>query len=266
MKPMRNQLLAILIAGFFPAVVPLMAQTNGHIGNSAPVANPMTISPQKVDLRFSFGPQPLSGYTRVTPDTAYSAEHGYGFDLGSKVTAIKSGKRGGYATGQDGRAFFFSAKLAPGAYRVTVTLGGATNESITTVKSETRRLMLESIHAKAGQLQTRTFLVHVRVPQIPDGTTVRFKPRERDPILVVQWDDQTSVKFTELDWDEKLTLEFSGGHAALRSVEITNVKNPVTVYLIGDSTVTDQMMEPWGAWGQMLPRWFKPPVLIANYA
>jgi lysophospholipase L1-like esterase len=30
--------------------------------------------------------------------------------------------------------------------------------------------------------------------------------------------------------------------------------------------MTDQMMEPWGAWGQQFPRWFKPPVVIANYA
>jgi lysophospholipase L1-like esterase len=26
------------------------------------------------------------------------------------------------------------------------------------------------------------------------------------------------------------------------------------------------MMEPWNGWGQMFTRWFKPPVLIANYA
>jgi lysophospholipase L1-like esterase len=267
MKPMRNQFLAILIVGISLTAMPMVAQTNGRIATNIIATKPLTAASKKVDLKYSFGPQQLSGYTRVAPDTAYDVERGYGFDLGSKVTTIDhGGKKGGFVTGQDGKAFFFSAKLAPGAYRVTVTLGGATNESVTTVKSETRRLMLESVHANPGQLQTRTFLVHLRVPQLPDGTTVRFKPRERDPILVVQWDDQTSIKFTELDWDEKLTLEFSGSHAALRSVEITNVKNPVTVYLIGDSTVTDQMMEPWGAWGQMLPRWFKPPVLIANYA
>jgi lysophospholipase L1-like esterase len=69
-----------------------------------------------------------------------------------------------------------------------------------------------------------------------------------------------------LDWDERLTLEFSGEHAAVSAVEIEPATSPITVYLIGDSTVTDQMMEPWNSWGQMLPRWFKEPVLIANYA
>jgi lysophospholipase L1-like esterase len=40
----------------------------------------------------------------------------------------------------------------------------------------------------------------------------------------------------------------------------------ITVYLAGDSTVTDQLEEPWSAWGQMLPRFFGPTVAIANHA
>jgi lysophospholipase L1-like esterase len=232
--------------------------------------NAPTAPSQPVELKFSFGPRPIPGYTQVQADAAYSAERGYGFDLGSKVAVVDRGGddplKAGHAIGQNGKPFFFSAKLSPGAYRVTVVLGDAGGESTTTVKSETRRLMLEAIHSAAGQFQTRTFLIHLRVPQIPGGGEVKLKPRERDPILYVQWDENTQIPFTELDWDEKLTLELSGDKAALCSLEITNAENPITVYLIGDSTVTDQMMEPWGAWGQMLPRWFKPPVLVANYA
>jgi lysophospholipase L1-like esterase len=40
----------------------------------------------------------------------------------------------------------------------------------------------------------------------------------------------------------------------------------VTVYLAGDSTVTNQEHEPWCAWGQMLPRFFGPGVAVANHA
>jgi lysophospholipase L1-like esterase len=40
----------------------------------------------------------------------------------------------------------------------------------------------------------------------------------------------------------------------------------VTVFLCGDSTVTDQPREPYGTWGQMLPRWFNDHVAIANNA
>jgi lysophospholipase L1-like esterase len=49
-------------------------------------------------------------------------------------------------------------------------------------------------------------------------------------------------------------------------VEIEKVDNAITVFVIGDSTVTDQVSEPFGTWAQMLPRWFKPPVAIANHA
>ncbi len=222
------------------------------------------------DLRFSFGPAPAPGFTRVRPDQGYDDRRGFGFDLGSKVTVVDRGGadplHAGYATGWAGRPFFFSVRLAPGAYRVTVTLGDAAAATTTTVKSETRRLMLEAVATAPGQWTSRTFLVHLRVPQIPGGGAVSLKPREDEPILYVQWDAETRIPFRELDWDGKLTLEFSDARPALCAVQITRAEHPVTVYLIGDSTVTDQMMEPWAAWGQMLPRWFRPPVLIANYA
>ena len=38
------------------------------------------------------------------------------------------------------------------------------------------------------------------------------------------------------------------------------------MYLLGDSTVCDQPLEPWNSWGQMLTRFFKPEVSIANHA
>jgi lysophospholipase L1-like esterase len=203
------------------------------------------------NLKFSFThPQP--GYTLVSPNDTYTPDHPFGFDLSSKPNI--------------NNPFFFSTVLPPGEYKVTVTLGDPKSETIATVKSETRRLMLQSVHVPAGQTKSFTFLVHIRIPQIPTGGQVSLKPRERDPILYLQWDEKTQLTFKELDWDEKLTLEFSDKNPALQSIEITDADKPITVYLIGDSTMTDQMMEPWAAWGQMLPRFFTPPVLIANYA
>jgi lysophospholipase L1-like esterase len=228
---------------------------------------------EPTDLKYSFGPKPVAGFTQVKPEEAYNVNRGYGFDLGSKVQVVDRGSLsppgGGFATGQENRPFFFSAKLGPGAYQVDVTLGDPAQESVATVKSETRRLMLEAVHTPAGQTQKYSFLVHVRVPQIPGGGMVALKTREKEPILYTQWepaDLTTRIPFLELDWDERLTLEFSDTHPALDSIEITNAGDHVTIYLIGDSTMTDQMMEPWAAWGQQLPRWFKPPILIANYA
>lgn len=215
-------------------------------------------------LKYSFGTRPLPGFTAVKPEEAYNPSRTYGFDLASKVTAAEA-----FAAGAGNRPFFFSTRLDPGAYRVTVTLGDPAAETIATVKSETRRLMLEAVRVPAGQTKAFTFLTHVRSPRLPNGELVRLKAREKEPILYVQWDEAevaTRLPFVELDWDEKLTLAFSDAHPALQSIEIAPAEKPVTVYLVGDSTMTDQMMEPWGAWGQQFPRWFKAPVVVANYA
>ena len=224
-------------------------------------------------LKFAFGPKPVPGAALVKPEEAYNVNRGYGYDLGSKVEVVNRGGAdplaAGFTTGASGRPFFFSTKLGPGAYRVTITLGDATQETVATVKSETRRLMLEAVHVPAGQTRAFTFLVHVRVPQIPGDGMVALKAREKEPILYVQWDENdptTRLPFLELDWDERLTLEFSDAHPALCAVDIADAGHPPTVYLVGDSTMTDQMMEPWAAWGQMFPRWFKSTLLVANYA
>ena len=39
-----------------------------------------------------------------------------------------------------------------------------------------------------------------------------------------------------------------------------------TIFLAGNSTVTDQENEPWASWGQMFPNFLKPEVVVANYA
>jgi lysophospholipase L1-like esterase len=38
-----------------------------------------------------------------------------------------------------------------------------------------------------------------------------------------------------------------------------------TIYIAGDSTSTDQPGEPFNSWGQMLPRFFKPEIAVANH-
>jgi lysophospholipase L1-like esterase len=98
---------------------------------------------------------------------------------------------------------------------------------------------------------TRVFDVNVRVPQIAGDAshTVKLKPRE----------------VGNLDWDSKLTLEFNGDRPSIHSLSIEPIKE-TTIYLAGDSTVVDQDVEPWAAWGQMLPRFFNPGVVVANHA
>jgi lysophospholipase L1-like esterase len=209
--------------------------------------------------KFSFGPGKVApGYTQVLPATIYSPETGFGFDLGSAVAGIDRGgddaARAHFVTSD--RPFFFSVTLPEGNYNVTVTLGDAAGESVTTVKAESRRLMLEKVVTAPGKFETRRFTVNLRNARIPPpplnapgGNHVVLNDREQGV----------------LHWDDKLTLEFGDTRPCLCALEIARVDVP-TVFLAGDSTVTDQPREPGASWGQMLPRFFKPGVAVANHA
>jgi lysophospholipase L1-like esterase len=204
-----------------------------------------TVAEQSGARKFAFGEgSPPAGFTRVKADAAYSTGAGYGFDLGTRAKVV-----GEFVTSD--KPFFFSVKVPEGNYAVTVTLGDPGAESNTTVKAESRRLMLEAVHVPAGKVERRTFVVNVHTPVISGGEHVKLKAREKD----------------YLHWDDKLTLEFSGPHPAVRSIEGEPAPaGTITVILAGDSTVTDQPHEPYNSWGQMLPRFFTPDVAVANYA
>jgi lysophospholipase L1-like esterase len=194
--------------------------------------------------KFHFGNARVQrGWTLVSATNLYSSGTGFGFEPGASVAVENN------SIASD-KPFYFSVKVPEGNYKVTVVLGGE-EESTITVKAELRRLMLEKIHTQAGKTETRSFIVNVRTPDIFGTNHVHLKPRESSNEI---W-----------AWDDKMTLEFNGSHPALRSLEIEPVKAP-TVFLIGDSTVCDQPAEPWNSWGQMLPRFFKPKIAIANHA
>jgi lysophospholipase L1-like esterase len=205
--------------------------------------------------KFDFGPGKIApGYIQVLSTDQYSPERGYGFEDVSPVNCLDRGTpdalRGDFCSGE--RPFLFSVKLPEGTYQVTVTLGDHAGESTTTVKAELRRLMLEKVHTAPGKFVTRTFMVNIRTPKIPSGGEVRLKDRE---------------KTTEsAAWDDKLTLEFNDARPCVNALEIVPVDKVATVYLLGDSTVCDQPLEPYNSWGQMLPRFFKAGVVVANHA
>jgi len=203
-------------------------------------------------LKFDFGSERSApGWTGVTPAMAYTAEKGYGFDLGIVPRAEDRGGDplgGDFVTGEGG--FYFSVELPEGNYEISVLLGDPKGASDTTVKAEARRLMLENVVTTAGQQVSRNFTVNIRRPEIAGRSRVGLKEREKN----------------YLNWDSKLTLEFNGPRACLAALEIAPAVSPVTVFLLGDSTVTDQAFEPWNSWGQMLSRFFKPGVAVANYA
>ncbi|HEV2578019.1 MAG TPA: rhamnogalacturonan acetylesterase [Acidobacteriaceae bacterium] len=180
--------------------------------------------------------------TAVTSPAPYSAGWGFGFE--GDPPSVEASSIGG-------KPFFFSFDAPEGNYRLTVTLG-ADEPSDTTVKAELRRLMIEAAAAPAGGSVTKTFIVNVRTPALPTGGVVRLKaPRESEQ--------------EARDWDSRITLEFDGTNPGIRRLTVDRVDVP-TIYLLGDSTVCDQMGEPYASWGQMLPRFFKATIAVANHA
>lgn len=184
---------------------------------------------------FAFGAAPGAAGATAVPATRAFAD-GYGFEPGSPR--------------------LFSVAAAPGNYRVTVTLGLPDRASETTIKAEARRLMLDAVRVPAGRTVTRSFVVNVRnaalvppPPTAPGGSAVLLKPRERG----------------SFDWDDRLTLEFLGDRPGVAALRIEPAQVP-TVFLLGDSTVTDQPAEPAASWGQMLPAFFGPDIAVANHA
>ncbi|MCA9137816.1 MAG: rhamnogalacturonan acetylesterase [Planctomycetales bacterium] len=199
--------------------------------------------------RFSFAGDQTDdqGTVVVSPDDMYLEMRGYGFEPGADVRLEESGR----ACVSD-KPFRFSMRLDEGNYRVTVRLRGTQSdgEGCQTIRAENRRLMVERLHCECGVTVQASFAVNVRTPHISEDESVGLNAREYD----------------SFQWDDRLTLEFNGNRPCVEWLEVVPAENTTTVFLAGDSTVTDQSKEPWCGWGQILPRLFKPSVVIANHA
>jgi lysophospholipase L1-like esterase len=223
--------------------------------------NPPDSSDSKAGIssyKFDFGPGKVEpGYIQITPATAYSEKLGYGFHGDSLRSFVTATDRGGDDALRSDfcssiSPFFFTVNVPEGNYKVTVTMGDEKAETTTTVKAELRRLMLEKVHTAPGEFATRTFLVNTRSPRIAGDGEVKLKDREKS--------------YESWAWDDKLTFEFNDIRPTVCALEIARVDKTKTIFLLGDSTVCDQPREPYSSWGQMLTRFFKPEVVIANHS
>lgn len=174
----------------------------------------------------------------------YNANTGYGFDMNSASNATINSN-----TFSAVKPTYFSVKLPEGNYQIEVVMGSSEKQTNVTIKAESRRLMTGQLLIQKGKPVTRIFNVNVRTPKIDETQNVSLKDREKDI----------------LNWDDKLTLEFLGD-VSIQSIKITPKDNLTVVYLAGDSTVTDQDVEPWASWGQFITNYFDDTVVVANYA
>lgn len=174
----------------------------------------------------------------VEAGMAYDAVRGYGFENGT--------------TAWSGKPWLFSTALGEGNYNVVITYSSAEAAARATVKAELRRLMVEPGAGPA----VRSFTVNVRNPRIAARNGVA---EGKVDLLPRELEGEANA------WDDRLTLEIHADSGAVRGIDIVPAAVP-TVFLLGDSTVADQASEPFGSWGQMLPRFFRHGIAVANHA
>ncbi|MDO3386677.1 glycosyl hydrolase 115 family protein [Gilvimarinus sp. SDUM040013] len=203
---------------------------------------------EPVSYRFDFGSVNVAeGDTGIGSDTRYSPDRGYGW-VGDNTPECDTGD----ACVAD-KPFTLAVDVPEGNYKVTVILGSGETSAETTVKAEARRLLLRGVATAGGERKQASFTVNRRSPLLEGDGVVALNSRETGPPMVAHW-------------DKHLTLEFLGNPAAVTALTIEPAPKTTTVFIAGDSTVTDQRNEPWAGWGQLLPAFFNSDVAIANHA
>ena len=143
----------------------------------------------------------------------------------------------------------FHLQVPDGNYRVSVTFGSKKKAGVTTVLAENRRLMVENVRTRKGKTQTVSFVVNKRSKYYAEGV-VKIKEREKDYNT----------------WNDSLDLLITGASPAVSRIVVEPAPEVHTLYLCGNSTVTDQPNDPWASWGQMIPRWFGDSLAVSNHA
>lgn len=185
-----------------------------------------------ISHKFDFGTgEAAEGYAKVHADTGYTKERGYGFMPGGVVSA-----RSRKDQPELRRDFcipldaVFAVELPDGVYQVTAVTGDGIAAADTTIKANGGRLMVNRLRTSPGQFAVTVFSVWVS--------------------------------------GGRLTLAFSGLTPRINALEIASSDQIRTIFLAGDSTVTDQQADgfPYAGWGQMLPALIKADAAVANFA
>jgi hypothetical protein len=159
-------------------------------------------------------------------------------DAGTGSGGLEGGAGGGIAHCTGTAPVVCHFDVEPGDYEVTALLGGAA-EGSTAVTAETRRAVLPETATGAGEYARRSFTVNVRTPEgEPTGAT----------------------------GTPGLDLYFGGSAPELAALRVRPAKHVPRVFLAGDSTVCDQLTEPYTGWGQELPQGLRRGISVANYA
>ena len=143
---------------------------------------------------------------------------------------------------------YFRVKVPRGGnYTIEMLMGDYDSETDITVFSERRRCVLRNAHAQKGEFIRFTFTANV-CGIIPRGKETVYQ-------------------------DDGIDITVIGNSAHLNAVTVREDMNTPAVYIVGDSTVTDQPAEyPYApgnsycGWGQMLPAFLKSGIAVSNHA
>ncbi|MGJ9383825.1 rhamnogalacturonan acetylesterase [Salipaludibacillus sp. CF4.18] len=202
---------------------------------SATRVNSLEVPLQK---RYDFGPSDSSvvaDYLKVTEESIYSKETGYGFSDIANVMAIYQEEAQGIE-----RDFIsysntaFLVDLPNGDYTVSVVSGDIHESTEFGIKAESIQ-KVENTSLHAGQITESDF-----------------------EIAVI---------------DGQLSIELTGDQPKINAIVITKLPNRQaakhpTVYVASDSTAQTYKrdLKPQAGWGQMLPSYFNKKLTIANHA
>lgn len=189
--------------------------------------------------KFDFGPgEPALGYEGVGVDCLYNEERGYGFEDVTRVYGRErtAGDSGSTILSRLRRSFCiplgtaFVVDIPEGTYQVIVLIGDELTETHTLIKTGEGKRVLPLIRTVPGQYIEERFTVAVR--------------------------------------GGRLRISISGKAPRINSVEIVPVPQALTLFLVGDSTVTDQPESgyPYAGWGQTIHGFFKHDVCVDNHA
>ncbi|HZG13940.1 MAG TPA: rhamnogalacturonan acetylesterase [Candidatus Bathyarchaeia archaeon] len=185
--------------------------------------------------RFSFLFEEEGDYTphenavRVSSAAVYSKEQGYGYV--ANVPSQDEDQRDTLPGGCNVPAVdSFLVDVPNGTYKVTLTLGHRHIPTVTTVKCGAGKVMIWEKEVAAGHFVTESFVIRVD--------------------------------------DRPFSVAFVGPapHVAVMNIEM--IEHAPTIFLAGDSTVTDQVsgQYPCTGWGQVLPLFFHDGIAVANHA
>lgn len=135
-----------------------------------------------------------------------------------------------------------------GNYDVTLVFGDAEKPTASYVRFEGRRVASGKIETAPGETKTFTFTARVKGP-IAGESYVNGEGKTR-----------------EAPFPHALNITVATTAGKPPRMETAPAPDSRTIYLCGDSTVTDQQSEPWGSWGQCLPAFFGKGAAVANFA